>query len=220
MSGNTGRVRGVNGGYHLHVQAKVDGKLVDPEKLWTYVDSGNTSQTQNNIISAVTPVPVNPKQNNTQNKDNNNIISAVTPEPASQENTQSVSQPETQTQDTTQPVSQPQTQIQEKPENNHQQEQEIDNLPDYVMWYNPSTGKFMTEEEYNDFSRLYNEEELGEKYPNQYLTKNGFILVHQKPQNNNTTPTPAQQNNSPMANNSAMQKQLDFLNGYGSLSVS
>ena len=220
VSGNTGRVRGVNGGYHLHVQAKVDGKLVDPEKLWTYVDSGNTSQTQNNIISAVTPVPVNPKQNNTQNKDNNNIISAVTPEPASQENTQSVSQPETQTQDTTQPVSQPQTQIQEKPENNHQQEQEIDNLPDYVMWYNPSTGKFMTEEEYNDFSRLYNEEELGEKYPNQYLTKNGFILVHQKPQNNNTTPTPAQQNNSPMANNSAMQKQLDFLNGYGSLSVS
>lgn len=43
--GNTGNSRGKNGGYHLHVETAIDGRLVDPQKFNEHLAAlqGNSS---------------------------------------------------------------------------------------------------------------------------------------------------------------------------------
>ena len=40
--GNTGNIRGKNGGYHMHLEAKIDGQRVDPVKLRAQQNSNST----------------------------------------------------------------------------------------------------------------------------------------------------------------------------------
>ena len=39
LVGNTGNSRGKNGGYHMHLEMKIDGKPVDPSKAWGIISS-------------------------------------------------------------------------------------------------------------------------------------------------------------------------------------
>ena len=48
--GNTGNSRGKNGGYHLHLEARIDGKLVDPTKFHDLI-SQNVLHTSNPVAT-------------------------------------------------------------------------------------------------------------------------------------------------------------------------
>ncbi len=49
LSGNTGNSRGKNGGYHMHLEMKIDGRYIDPTKAWEYLKPliKNSSNPQN-----------------------------------------------------------------------------------------------------------------------------------------------------------------------------
>ena len=53
QSGNSGRVSGKNGGYHLHLEVEVDGKKIDPEKYYDTVMPFLNEQKPNKITYPV-----------------------------------------------------------------------------------------------------------------------------------------------------------------------